>query len=150
MPNRTLSISIDPSTFVVTITADTDSTVFHPTASIVCRFQDPGQTSCPRVVAVFSGAGGGTDSQWTLNNSNGYWESPSITSGSTNGTEYTQYVKIHALVRKTAESEESSASPFVNGLGLQPIIRDARVYMELIAPGSAPSEPEEFRYEQQV
>ena len=80
-------------------------------------------------------AGGSTVSQWTLT-SMGNWESSSITSGSTSGTDYTQYVKIHALVRKTAESEESSVNPFVGGLGLQPIIRDARIGLELVDPNS--------------
>ncbi len=135
MPNRNLSIAIDPSSYAVTLTPDTDSTVFNPNTSVVCRFQDPGQSSYPRVIAVFSSAGGGTVSQWTLNPTSGYWESPSVTSTSTSGTQYTQYVKIHGLIRKTAEAEDTSTNPFNDGPGLQPIIRDARIGMDLAQPG---------------
>jgi len=153
VPNRNLSISIDSSTFAVTITADSSTTVVPTAESIVCRFQDPGQSGYPRVIAVFSSAGSSSVSQWSLNS--GYWESSSITSSSQNPTQFTQYVKIHALVRKSAESEETSTSPFVSGAGLQPILRDIRLGLELVDPNSdasesGSSEAREFREQPQV
>lgn len=150
MPNRNLSISIDSSTFAVTITADSSTTVVPTAESIVCRFQDPGQSNYPRVVAVLSSSGSSSVSTWSLNS--GYWESPSITSSSQNPTQFTQYVKIHAVVRKSAESEETSTSPFVTGAGLQPILRDIRLGLTLAGPSSDSSESEarEFREQPQM
>jgi hypothetical protein len=139
MSYRNLSISIDGSTGAVTFTPDADTTVFNPATGIVCRFADPGQSSYPRVVAVLSGAGGGTNHSWTLNA--GYWESPSITSAASNGSQYTQYTKIHVLVRKSAESEETSTHPFVGSAGLQPILRDPRIGMTLVDGGAEEATP---------